>query len=641
MISQERARALNEANYNIACGLWKEAEQLLRKGLQTNKDTYLEYTSLGVLYGKINQTELAIEAFRSALENNPTHIPALLGLGMLSTQQGNLAVGTEYLRQASKLAPKNSSIWFNLGLAYFRDEKPQKAISAYQNALKYDSENVLILSNLGAAYKADGRLNEARLAYQHALAIEPNNGTLYFNLGNTLKEQLDYEGAISSFEKARKHAFSDVSALALNTALCLYGLERSNEALTTLEKELVTHPDRADLWAHLGILQTREGQCRKGIRNLERAIILDRYNAEWHFQLGIALCESNERKGGLQSLQQALSVNPKLADAELALSLELLRQECFEEGWDHYEARWRACKTFPKQLHYREIVAKPEWSPGAMGAVLAWGEQGIGDELMFGSLMPDLIERSRSPLIVQADPRLEPLLRRSLGSPFTFIANHTPIESESYGSQIAMGSMPRLMRKSASDFEAACDGYLLASTERTQQLLAELNPQPGQRLIGISWDSKSERDWNQIKRIALHDLAVAIASPSVRLINLQYGDTDQEVNELYQQTGIKVEQLSDLDRFHDLDGVAALIQACDSVVTISNCVAHLCGALGQRGHLLLPRRSDWRWGIRETSTYWYSSLILYRQRQDRDWTSPLTSLKKALMQDQAASSNAS
>ena len=39
------------------------------------------------------------------------------------------------------------------------------------------------------------------------------------------------------------------------------------------------------------------------------------------------------------------------------------------------------------------IISKPEWTPNKKGKVLLWSEQGIGDEILFASLIPELVEK--------------------------------------------------------------------------------------------------------------------------------------------------------------------------------------------------------------------------------------------------------
>ena len=90
--------------------------------------------------------------------------------------------------------------------------------------------------------------------------------------------------------------------------------------------------------------------------------------------------------------------------------------------------------------------------------------------------------------------------------------------------------------------------------------------------------------------------------------------------------GLKLNHIEELDLFNDLDGLAALISACDIVISIDNATVHLAGALGIDTRVLLPLTADERWGLNSVDSYWYDSVTLYRQKTLADWTDPLQSL---------------
>ena len=86
-----------------------------------------------------------------------------------------------------------------------------------------------------------------------------------------------------------------------------------------------------------------------------------------------------------------------------------------------------------------------------------------------------------------------------------------------------------------------------------------------------------------------------------------------------------------VDNKNDIDGLCALISACDRVVSVDNATVHFAGALGKKCDVLLPFTGDWRWGMNwRRESYWYPSLDLHRQIEPWDWSSALSSLKLAL-----------
>ena len=114
------------------------------------------------------------------------------------------------------------------------------------------------------------------------------------------------------------------------------------------------------------------------------------------------------------------------------------------------------------------------------------------------------------------------------------------------------------------------------------------------------------------------------------MVNLQYGDVSEEIRLVKQQTNCDIVECQEFDKNDDLDSLSHLISACDYVVTIDNFIAHLAGALGVKTDVLLPFNSDWRWGANESSSYWYSSVNLVRQKTPKDWGTPLFEISRQI-----------
>ena len=102
---------------------------------------------------------------------------------------------------------------------------------------------------------------------------------------------------------------------------------------------------------------------------------------------------------------------------------------------------------------------------------------------------------------------------------------------------------------------------------------------------------------------------------------LQYGEVEKEITEAKRLLGVQVINPEDIDQRKDLDNLANLISACDHVVSVDNVTVHLAGALGVSTTALIPSVPDWRWGIKDQETHWYSSVRLHRQTSPSFWPS--------------------
>jgi ADP-heptose:LPS heptosyltransferase len=77
-----------------------------------------------------------------------------------------------------------------------------------------------------------------------------------------------------------------------------------------------------------------------------------------------------------------------------------------------------------------------------------------------------------------------------------------------------------------------------------------------------------------------------------------------------------------LDPTNDIDGLVSQINMCDMVLTTSNVTAHLAGAVGKKGVVLLPysRGKLWYWHEGQGQSLWYPSLHLISQNKIDDWS---------------------
>ena len=64
---------------------------------------------------------------------------------------------------------------------------------------------------------------------------------------------------------------------------------------------------------------------------------------------------------------------------------------------------------------------------------------------------------------------------------------------------------------------------------------------------------------------------------------------------------------------------AAIIKHLDLVVSVDTAIGNLAGGLGAKVWVMLARSPDWRWGQAGTTTPWYPSMRLYRQREVNRW----------------------
>ena len=321
---------------------------------------------------------------------------------------------------------------------------------------------------------------------------------------------------------------------------------------------------------------------------------------------------------------KAVELDRNYATAEYNLGSTKLRKKDFVHGWALQEKRW--FRGSPDQ-EVKLASAKPQWNGGSVDRLFVWAEQGVGDEIMFASCYKELAKSCKK-LTVSVSNRLLPIMQRSFPKNIQFIDRHLPISDEDFDFQAPALSAIGQLRKDINSFSSCSAPYIVADQSKVEILRDELEKYAnGRKIIGLSWFSKNAKAG---RRRSIEPVELVSALPdNFFLVNLQYGETDKDIQAVEHQLNRSIARFRNVDIWNDIDTFVALIEACDEIVSIDNSTVHFAGALNKKCHVLLPYSSDWRWGLTgEKSSYWYGSMKLHWQSSLADWGSALKSLKK-------------
>jgi hypothetical protein len=198
------------------------------------------------------------------------------------------------------------------------------------------------------------------------------------------------------------------------------------------------------------------------------------------------------------------------------------------------------------------------------------------------------------------DPRLISLFSRSMPT-IDFLPNTSEVEAGDHDSHLPIASIGAQFVKSLDDIPlAASRNYIKADPERVAALRARLPAGPP--LVGLSWTSAAIKIGPH-KSIALETLKPLLDLPC-RFVNLQYVQSATETVD----PRIMNPRVNCRD---DFEALAALLELCDVVVSVSSSTVHLAGALG-RPVLLMDANKLWYWGNKSgDQSLWYPSLTVY------------------------------
>lgn len=543
-------------------------------------------------------------------------------LGLAVAQQGRFAEAADILAGAIDLNPADAGVYANMGNVLRLLGRLEDALAAFGRAIELDPGHAGAYSNRGNVHKDLGRIAEAVKDYEAALEIDPGFVDALYNVGVLLQDAGRLDEAAERYSRVIALAPGFVAAYN-NRGVVRQALGQYEAALVDFSRALELQPDHAQTLVNRGISLFRLDCADEAIRSYDQALELDPGNSLAWMNRGVAQQQLGNWQDAQQDYAAALRADPRNADAHRNLGLCRLLLEDFAGGWPEYEWRWRTAQYAPHRLS--TSVAQWDGKP-LRGTLLVWGEQGPGDQIFFAGMLSDL-RALASRIIVAVDERLVPLFRRSF--PDFEVMPVGRLGDVHFDAQIAIGSLGQYLRLR---LPASPRAYLQADRGRVESLRLRLAVK-GQIICGISWGSRNA-ELGARKSLPLDALSPLLGHDEILAVDLQYGDTAAEREALFRKTGQRVTHLPEIDNFRDLDGLAALIDACDVVVTVSNTTAHLAAALGKPVCLLLARSSTllWYWHLGLQHSPWYPDVRIFRQSESGLWTEPVAALAGHVVQ---------
>jgi tetratricopeptide (TPR) repeat protein len=539
-------------------------------------------------------------------------------LGVIELERGQHDSACRLIDRAIRSNPRQPMYFNNLGLAFHTGGHFKKALSAFERAIQLNPNLAGAHYNRGNELKNLGHLAEGLAASDRAVQLEPNYVEAHINRGVILNKLGRPEEALVACERALQ--VNSEHAEAHNTyGHVLRRLGRLDEALAAHERAIRFNPDYVEAYYGLGAVLNDLCQHEKALEVCEHAIQLDPGCADAYSNLGVYLGDSCRLEQALAACEHAIQLNPEFASAHYNRALLLLQAGDISSGWREYEWRWNINESpfLRRDFH----LAQWNGDPLQEKLLLVYAEQGIGDEIMFASYFSKL-SCSVKDVIIECDERLLSLFSRSFpGYEFIGVRQRNDLLLNNYNKpvdyKVAAGSLPLYLREVEPESPVS-DGYLEPDPVLSQKWRERLADYDGTLKIGISWRGGARRKTQDTRSIPLEKWLPLFRNASFALINLQYGDHEEEIDHIRHTHNVSLLDWDDLDQRQDIDDLAALISTLDLIISVDNLTVHLAGALGMDTATLLPCNSDWRWQLDSEKTHWYPSMHLFRQQANNE-----------------------
>lgn len=379
-------------------------------------------------------------------------------------------------------------------------------------------------------------------------------------------------------------------------------------------------PGKSEIYSNMGLAcQHQYANREKALNYFHKALELDPGNYKAMANIGMCYMEMGHPKKAINWCNKALQINPESRSAHSNRGCAYLMDRQWEKGWKDFHwglgGKWRQKREY----------GTPDWDGVTRGTIVVYGEQGLGDEILFSSIIPDL--QKTNDVIIDCTDRLEGLFKRSFNCPVygTRYADSTPImDNPIHDFQISMGELPMYFRNKHKDFPGT--SYLVADSERRLQWRALLETFPGKK-IGLAWTGGLANTNRKGRSFALSALKPLFDSNHT-FISLEYNEPDKEELERY---NIKHWHRA-VGKGVDYDETMALINELDLVISVTTTVVHGAGALGIPCWCLVPEHPSFRFHL-SGDIPWHKSVKLFRQKPDEDWSEVVKRIKEKLVKE--------
>jgi tetratricopeptide (TPR) repeat protein len=613
--------ALDRAIAHHQAGRLKEAEQVYREILQHAPRYPDAMHLLGVVAMQTGRTEFAIKSIRRALAIDDTTPLIHFNLGNALRLDEKLEEAITSYRRVIELDPQATAAHMNLGAALTDTGRHEEAASVFRELLVLAPHVAEVHLNLADALRATCRIDEARAVYEKAISLDPKLAKAHNNLGKLWLDDGCVDEAEACFSKATEIDPS-YAAAHNNLGNVLMEQDRLDEAATRYVRAMEGLPSNPRVICNLAQARRLQGRHEESAGLYRRALEIQPADAVTLDRLGTVLRDSGQTDEALESYGRAIEADAQFAQARYNRALLLLGKGRFDEAWNDYRWRWhQEGGPRPRDFYRQEL-----WDGSSLAGktILVHGEQGIGDEIMFATCLPEIIQQAQH-CVVTCSRRLERLFARSF--PEATVCGMTrgrehiwrPPAGVQIDVQAPAGDVPKFTRRSQADFPKQArlltpDPGLVA---RWQERLAELGPAIK---VGIVWRAGTKPLDVRRRAIDLDQWRDVFATSGVQFVNLQHGDCREELEQARRTLGVTVHHFDDVDALANIDTAAALTAALDLVIGVGSASVHLAAALDIETWALVPKFWSLGWCFDEA---WYGSLTTYRQATNGDWNEPM------------------
>ena len=444
-------------------------------------------------------------------------------------------------------------------------------------------------------------------------------------------EDCNWEAAYDLAYKWLKIDPNDSQALNI-IAYIMLNTEKVAIAYPILKHLTTIEPEDPLAWLNMGMASNDLWRYQESLRAYKKGLACaksDKDKSMLCVNIASLMVDHGRFKEAEPYCRQAIALRGDTIKGKANLGFCQLANKDWAEGWRNYRhcmgSEWR------RVVQYND---EPLWDGEAKGTICVYGEQGLGDEISFGQMLPDMkawCDKNDSRLIVDVNPRLETLFKRS----FPDIEIHgTRGQSQitwdprDITHSIPIAQIGEYFR--CKDEQFTGEPYLKADPDRVLQWKS-LFATKRKPVIGIGYRSGIWKTAAKYRQIDLEAMLPLLKSVDAHWVSLQYKPAGQELVDFKEaHPEVDIIEYSHGTLTNDYDDTVAMIQAMDMVIAVQTTAIHVAGGLGIPTWVLVPKTSQWRYGEEGEDFPWANSVKILRQTEDGFWDNVIESAAKRL-----------
>ena len=362
-------------------------------------------------------------------------------------------------------------------------------------------------------------------------------------------------------------------------------------------------PTNKVIWTSLGKACHEMDNFEDALKYFLKSAELDPTYALAYANASASLVQTSRWADAEKSANMALECDPKELNAQMNLAHCYFATGRWVDGWKQWDKSLGG--KFRKEWVYGDEV---RWDGTKDKIVIIYGEQGLGDEIFFGSCIPDAISISKK-VYVDCDPKLENLFKRSFPQAEVHGTRREEhprwLEDKVFDYRCGLGGLPEFFRKDNKDFPGT--PYLVADPTRRTMWRA-LFDSWGKKVIGITTHGGIKQTNSKGREVPKECIEKLLKLKDYAIVSLDYKPTEKIEG---------VHYFPWATQSNDYDDTAALLAECDLVLGPNTTALNASAALGVKTWCLVPKYHQWRYA--QPSMPWYRSMRLIYQ-DDRPWS---------------------